>query len=70
MRCAKSLQFFFVETVDEVLEAALEQAPEKPTVGKTDERAVLASSPAEKKKRKAKEKKISEAPKEILEGDK
>jgi ATP-dependent Lon protease len=66
----KALQFFFVETVDDVLEAALEEAPAKPAAAKTEEAAVPAGSESAKKKRKAKEKKTSETAPEILEGGK
>jgi len=56
----KSLEFVFVETVDEVLAAALEPAPEKPAAGKTEKPAVPSSSTPVKRKGKKREKASAE----------
>lgn len=65
----ESLQFYFVETVDEVLEAALEEALAKPAVEKTEETTAPSGIQGVKKKRKTKEKKTSEPASVILEGE-
>jgi ATP-dependent Lon protease len=57
----KSLDFVFVETVDDVLAAALEPAPEKPSSMKSEENAKSKDSSQEKPKNKKKEKLTADA---------
>jgi ATP-dependent Lon protease len=57
----KSLNFVFVETVDDVLAAALEPAPEKPSLMKSEENAKSKDSSQERPKSKKKEKLTADA---------
>lgn len=57
----KSLEFVFVETVDDVLAAALEPAPEKPSLEKPKENSTPSSQTPEKRKGKKKAKITVEA---------